>query len=554
MSSEGLLCVIFGLIHVVTHYASDLPNFVVMLTDDLGWNSAWNNNETITPFLDDLSQKSIVLESFYTYKYCSPTRASFLTGRFPYKLCSTRNNLNPAYIPEGINLGYTMLPRKLAEAGYVSYHVGKWHQGMHTSHYTPHGRGFNHSYGFLSGGEDHYNQHNFWGCKQNVTNGEASRTRRTTTRSVPAVDLYNTSKPALGENGTYNGYLFTKTAVEYIKYHSVTYPDRPFFLYFALHNTHAPCEAPTDFKSMYDFNQTLRNEFDAMVSVVDSSVKNVTNALKTIGATTTTNSNFWNNTVFVWTTDNGAPVSVGGSNKPFRGSKSNNFEGGVHVPALVTGGYLTKQLTANGNENGNENSVNKDDGLNTGFKKLTGMIHITDLYATFCRLAGVDPTETNPLSPSPIDSIDMWSYINGTVSQSPRNVIIHDHLMYSDVTQGAIRYEQYKLVIMNESQASWYGQFSPNETWNSNMEDIYACGVETPCLFDIENDPTEHHDLSKIYPNITANLTKLFYSFDSEYHPPKNAPSEDVQGYCNAVYQNGGFIVPWLDNDTVVKK
>ena len=89
-----------------------------------------------------------------------------------------------------------------------------------------------------------------------------------------AVDYYDSDKPAYGKNGTYNGYLFTAKAVTYIQDHVKTNADRPFFLYFALHNTHSPFEAPDKYVSMYKFNQTLRNTFDAMTSVVDESGMN----------------------------------------------------------------------------------------------------------------------------------------------------------------------------------------------------------------------------------------------------------------------------------------
>merc|ERR1719474_1024544 len=89
-----------------------LPNIVFMLTDDLGWNSMYHNDEVISPILDGMVSSSLRLNSFYVYKYCSPTRASFLTGRLPYKLCATRDNLKPT-IPEGINLGYTHIAKKL---------------------------------------------------------------------------------------------------------------------------------------------------------------------------------------------------------------------------------------------------------------------------------------------------------------------------------------------------------------------------------------------------------------------------------------------------------
>eukprot|EP01083_Nonionella_stella_P293284 997352_1 len=481
------------------------PNIVFMLTDDLGWNSMFNNAEHITPTLDAMVSESLLLNSFYVYKYCAPSRASFLTGRFPYKSCATRNNLNPASIPEGIHLGYTYIAKKLQNSNppYISYHVGKWHQGFFTSEYTPFGRGFNQSFGFLTGGEDHYNQHNFWGCND-----------------VPAVDLYHNDSPAFGQNGSYNAYQFTEMAVEYITKHVQNTPTNPLFLYYALHNTHAPLQAPQSTIDMYKYNQTKRNIFDAMVTVVDQSVKNVTDALKTL--------NIWNNTLFIWTTDNGSPVSVAGSNYPFRGSKGNNFEGGVHVPLLMSGGRVTSSMKG---------------------KSLNGLMHITDWYATFCFLADVDPNDDNPQAPAAIDSLNMWPYLSGAVSQSPRNIIVHDHLMYSNVTKGAIRSGRYKLVMMNESEAGWYGQFSPNTSWNTNMVNIHACSVEKPCLFDIVNDVTEHNDLSNELPQITQSMIDLFYSYNKEYHGPKHAPPDDKQGYCSALHPKDFVFHGELPND-----
>ena len=134
------------------------PHLVFVLTDDLGWNyPGYHNAEVKTPTLDRLAMKEGVrLESSYMYKYCSPSRGSLLTGRYPWKLPGVRCNLIPSSIPEGVPLAYTMLPEHLAKVGYFSAHVGKWHLGFHTNEYTPVARGFNESYGFLEGGEDHY--------------------------------------------------------------------------------------------------------------------------------------------------------------------------------------------------------------------------------------------------------------------------------------------------------------------------------------------------------------------------------------------------------------
>ena len=89
----------------------------------------------------------------------------------------------------------------------------------------------------------------------------------------------------------------------------------PFFMYFALHNTHSPFQAPHRFQALYEHQSSwpLEQTFNAMVSVVDESVGNVTKALKSTG--------MWDNSVVVWMTDNGAPVQAGGSNKPLKGGK-----------------------------------------------------------------------------------------------------------------------------------------------------------------------------------------------------------------------------------------
>lgn len=116
----------------------------------------------------------------------------------------------------------------------------------------------------------------------------------------------------MGDDAHYNGYTFTQRAVELIHAHASKGGDAPFFLYYALHNTHAPIEAPAKYVDLYNFSLEKRNHFDAMVSVVDSAVANVTQALKATG--------MWADTFFVWATDNGSPVDVGGSNEPLRGA------------------------------------------------------------------------------------------------------------------------------------------------------------------------------------------------------------------------------------------
>ena len=140
----------------------------------------------------------------------------------------------------------------------------------------------------------------------------------------------------------YSGYIFTKKVVEIVHDAAAAAaaaaakdvvaatvegvaPTTPFFIYWAIHNTHAPIESPARFQTQYaHFGDSLKQTFTGMVSVVDESVKNVTDALKSTGA--------WKTTLFVWTTDNGSPINAGGSNHPLRGGKGSNWEGGIRTP------------------------------------------------------------------------------------------------------------------------------------------------------------------------------------------------------------------------------
>merc|ERR1719277_190938 len=102
---------------------------------------------------------------------------------------------------------------------------------------------------------------------------------------------------------------------------------------------------------------------DGMVKCVDIATKNVTQALKQKG--------MWADTFFLWSSDNGAPQYKNGNNHPFRGGKGTFFEGGVRVASFVAGGAVK---------------------LPPG-SHVDAMIHFADWYATFCAMAGIDPSD-----------------------------------------------------------------------------------------------------------------------------------------------------------------
>lgn len=97
LSTVTLVAVVsFGSSSTWTTMATPLPNIVFVLSDDLGYNApGYRNPQLVTPTLDALANDGVILDAHYTYKFCSPSRASFLSGRYPFKTEGTRNNLIP---------------------------------------------------------------------------------------------------------------------------------------------------------------------------------------------------------------------------------------------------------------------------------------------------------------------------------------------------------------------------------------------------------------------------------------------------------------------------
>ena len=132
------------------------PNFLLVVGDDVGYNDvSWNNPAMKTPVLDSLRKEGVTLDSFYSQPRCSPSRASLLTGLYPYKMGIQRGNISP-FRPSGLARSLTLLPEMLAERGYSSHLVGLWHLGYCSEEYLPTNRGFHSFFGQLTERADHY--------------------------------------------------------------------------------------------------------------------------------------------------------------------------------------------------------------------------------------------------------------------------------------------------------------------------------------------------------------------------------------------------------------
>ena len=132
------------------------PHIIVILADDLGYHDiGFNGNPRITsPRVNALAATGAILRHHYAFRFCSPSRASFLSGRLPLHV--SESNPDTIDSPGGADLRMTLLPQKLRLAGYYTALLGKWHVGARQSVNLPSRRGFDHFFGILSGSADHY--------------------------------------------------------------------------------------------------------------------------------------------------------------------------------------------------------------------------------------------------------------------------------------------------------------------------------------------------------------------------------------------------------------
>lgn len=193
--------------------SNDRPNIVLILADDLGYSDlGCYGGEIHTPNLDSLAAAGIRFTQFHNTGRCWPTRASLLTGYYPQ---SVRRDVVAGVKSGGAGQRPRWAPlicKPLREAGYRTYHTGKWHlDGM------PIASGFHLSY-YLR------DQHRFFN---------------------PTVHFKNDKKlkPVPKESGYYATVALGDHAVECLKQHSEQQDNRPFFQYIAFTAPHFPLHA-----------------------------------------------------------------------------------------------------------------------------------------------------------------------------------------------------------------------------------------------------------------------------------------------------------------------
>uniref|UniRef100_A0A8C7WSJ5 Arylsulfatase family, member J n=1 Tax=Oryzias sinensis TaxID=183150 RepID=A0A8C7WSJ5_9TELE len=485
------------------------PHIVFILVDDQGFRDVgYHGSEIKTPTLDRLAGQGVKLENYYVQPLCSPTRSQLLTGRYQIHTV-LQHSVIRATQPNCLPLENITLPQKLRDAGYSTHMVGKWHLGFYKRGCLPTQRGFDSFFGSLLGSGDYYSHYK---CE------------------VPGMcgyDLYDGEEAAWEQDrGLYSTVMFTRKAVSILAHHDPR--AHPLFLYLAYQAVHSPLQVPARYLERYKGISNLsRRKYAAMVSCLDEAIQNLTLALKRYG--------YYDNTVIVYSSDNGGQPLAGGSNWPLRGSKATYWEGGIRAVGFVHSPLLVKKGT-----------------------KCRSLIHITDWFPTLVTLG--EGTLDEDLN---LDGYDVWEAISEG-RPSPRLDILHNidpiytkakngswkagYGLWNTAVQAAIRVGHWKLLTGVPGYSDWVPPqtFSKQRLTNRwHNERVRWDGGKSLWLFNITADPYERVDLSQHYPHIVKRMLLRLAQYNRTAVPVRY-PAKDLRS--NPQY-NGGVWGPWYEDE-----
>jgi len=429
----GSSCLTFMSTESFSENHNKKPNILFILADDLGWGdlSCQGATDLRTPNIDRILQNGIRFTNFYSNScVCSPSRASLLTGRYPDMVGV------PGLVRDipADNWGYLapsaqLLPQLLKKAHYQTALIGKWNLGLDSAN-MPNNRGFDQFYGFLDDMMDDYYNHlrngeNFMRINDQVVNPKGHATE-----------------------------VFTNWALEYLQ-RQVKKKD-PFFLYLAYNAPHIPIQPPKEWldrvKAREPNINDARAKIVALIEHLDYNIGLILNQLESTGEL--------DNTLIIFTSDNGGQLSAGANNGPYRGGKEDMYEGGIREPA----GIMWK------------NAIRPD-------QVSDNFVVMMDMFPTLCELTGINLDH-------PIDGMSILPLLHGEKQITDNRIVYfvrrEGNMKYGGMAYYAARFKQFKIL--------------QNTPWEP-ME-----------YFNINNDPYEKHPLEekkdKDYKQIFMKLTE----------------------------------------------
>ena len=420
------------------------PNIVLLYADDAGWvdfgfqDPAAPDLASLTPNIDRIASEGVVCSRAYmSGVVCSPSRAGMLTGRYQQRF-GHENNIPPGYMDGGMDLEQRTIADRLGDLGYTTGLVGKWHLGYPRG-YRPRSRGFDEFYGLLQGSRSYHPIPNVTPNRVIQRNGEP-----------------------LPEEG-YVTDRFGDAACDFIRENR----DRPFFLFVSFTAPHGPMHPRKSDEAMLaelDIDSPRRRRYVGMVHAMDQNVGRIIEALQANGLD--------ENTLVIFTNDNGGQALTGASNGPLRGNKSTVYEGGTRVPMAFR---WPGRLTAG--------------------ERIDTPVSSLDFMPTFVTISGGD------LGEAPHDGRDLMPLLSGSGGFDADRPLFWRHA--GPEGEVAMLEDPWKLV------------------WRRRRD-------QPPALYDLSRDPGESTDLAGTEPERLAAMLEALAQWESELETPRWGPGSEA--------------------------
>lgn len=429
------------------------PNVVIIFVDDLGAADAgcYGAKDLKTPNIDAIATRGVRFTNFYAASpVCSPSRAALLTGRYPLRAGLTNNAASQRGQKEALPVDQITIAQMFKAAGYVTAHVGKWHLG-YTPATMPNARGFDFSFGHMGGCIDNWSQFFYW--------------------SGPNIHDLWLNGNEIHKEGHFFPDMMVEQAAQFIDQNR----DKPFLLYFAINMPHYPYQPDVKWIDYYKDLPMPRRLYAAFVSTMDDRIGLLLKKLDDL--------RLRDDTIVVFQSDNGHSTedrafSGGGSAGPYRGAKFSLFEGGIHLPGMISWpGHLPENQTR------------------------SQLAHGCDWLPTTAELCGV-----NLLEPD-IDGRSLVPVIRSSDAKSPHE-ILYFQMGDGPAAQWAVRDNDWKLI---------------GNAWDTTVN---TAGKERIKLFlaNLAKDPGEKKNFAAENPDVVERLGQLHDQWVRKVTEPRSTP------------------------------
>ncbi|MBT3194552.1 MAG: arylsulfatase [Verrucomicrobia bacterium] len=447
-------------------------NIILILADDMGYGDCgvYNPESKITtPHIDQLAGEGLLFADAHSAaSTCTPSRYGLLTGINPVRtgVLNTLLSRGDPIIAENEKTLATML----RDRGYVTRMIGKWHLGFEEDKSGK--RPFLDFSKPLKGGPLDRGFDSFYGLHSSPGSSPLCFVRDRTVVSLPTEKGIIQKTKADGTKRDVSvmmspGYRpedaspsFCREALKIIREQAAAKDAKPLFLYYASPIPHQPWAPSAAFKG-----KSGVGDYGDFVMQLDDVVGQINRALKETGLD--------KDTLLIFTSDNGAgpkavKVMAGSdhaSSATLRGQKADSWEGGHRIPFIAK---WPGRIAAN--------------------EQTRATINFTDLFATVAALLNVDPAKRYPDS-----ATDSHSFLS--VLLDPSQAYRRPGLMFN---RGGVRDGDWKLV---------------SKTRVRNMATVKPTQSQ---LFNLSDDLSEKHDLSKAHPERAERLFAEFKKFADE--------------------------------------